>query len=117
MIEVLKIKYYICTVCDKDGHISKEKRIAESKDSLIDSFFQTDFLLLDIKEIYNINIFKKTKCRKEVFDFTVLMNQLVSSGLTIKDALEICSHFSDNNIALLLLEKIRIVYNKVRNLG
>lgn len=107
MIEVLKIKYYICTVCDKDGHISKEKRIAESKDSLIDSFFQTDFLLLDIKEIYNINIFKKTKCRKEVFDFTVLMNQLVSSGLTIKDALEICSHFSDNNIALLLLEKIR----------
>jgi len=78
----------------------------------MNSFLGTDFIPLEIKEIKTkVNHHISKKNTKTVLEFTQVMNQLISSGLTIKDSLEILSTMGEKNgsskLALMIFEKIQ----------
>lgn len=70
------------------------------------SFIGTANIPLEIKQIRNQQNFDKKNSLK-VFEFTQIMEQLISSGLSIKDSLDVLSEVEDNNIANEILEEIK----------
>ncbi len=70
------------------------------------SFIGTANIPLEIKHIRNQQNFDKKNSLK-VFEFTQIMEQLISSGLSIKDSLDVLSEVEDNNIANEILEEIK----------
>lgn len=79
-------------MADKDGKIKTIIKESQSKEDLYNSFFGTNYVPVDIKEVKTKESLKSVKANnKTVLEFTLIMEQLISSGLSIKDSLEILS--------------------------
>lgn len=78
----------------------------------MNSFLGSEYIPLEIKEIKKKNNHQSSrKNSKIVLEFTQIMNQLISSGLTIKDSLEILSVMDEKNgsskLSLTIFERIQ----------
>lgn len=92
------MKSYKCLITDHKGKISSIRKEALSKAEAFNSFNGTDYIPLEITEIKTKNNRKSSRKKtKIVLDFTQIMDQLLTSGLSIKDSLEILSTMDNKN--------------------
>lgn len=110
------MKSYKCLITDHKGKISSIRKEALSKEEAFNSFNGTDYIPLEITEIKTKNNRKSSRKKtKIVLDFTQIMDQLVTSGLSIKDSLEILSTMDNKSgssaLSANLLEMIKKGYS------
>ena len=110
------MKSYKCLITDHKGKISSIRKEAFSKEEAFNSFNGTDYIPLEITEIKTKNNRKSSRKKtKIVLDFTQIMDQLVTSGLSIKDSLEILSTMDNKSgssaLSANLLEMIKKGYS------
>jgi len=104
---------YKCILTDKNGKIKTITKEGNSPSDIINSFANSEFIPLDIIQLKSKqNKYTHKKNSKLVLEFTQIMDQLITSGLSIKDALEVSStintsHKNKNDISAMILEKIK----------
>ena len=83
---------------------------AESQNEVYNTFINTAYIPVEIREITKQNNKAHSKKNeKKVLEFTQVMEQLINSGLSIKDALEISSLINkkNNTLEATLFEQIQ----------
>ena len=106
----MKFNTYKCKVIDRNGiKITIEKQ-AESEQEVIKSFQGSEYIPIDI-QLKKKSLKNKNKNQKAVLEFTQIMEQLLKSGLSLKDSLEVVSIIDSknkgaSNIASLLLSQV-----------
>ena len=106
----MKFNTYKCKVIDHNGiKITIEKQ-AESEQEVIKSFQGSEYIPIDI-QLKKKSLKNKNKNQKAVLEFTQIMEQLLKSGLSLKDSLEVVSIIDSknkgaSNIASLLLSQV-----------
>ncbi len=101
---------YRCVVADANGKTSRVLRRAGSEEELVRSFAGGPSLLLSVEEARKPRS-RRSGADRAALQFTEMMSLLVDSGLSLKDALELCASIEGNGaagrIALSLLERVR----------
>jgi type II secretory pathway component PulF len=99
--------YYRCNLIDKTGKKTSIIKEASGTQELIVSFNNTEQILIKYTPIDNnvIVSFKKNFKRNIILEFTEIMASLLKSGLTIQDAVALCSTITSSH------ETIRLAKN------
>lgn len=92
----MKYKNYKCKVTDYSGKKSIVYRQGDSEEQVYKSFSGSGFIPLEIKIVNESGNRKRKQNSKSVLEFTQMMEQLIESGLSMKDALEVTSLISKN---------------------
>jgi type II secretory pathway component PulF len=89
------MKKYRCHVCSESGERNERVISAEDEETLLRHFRGTGFILLEYAEIAAAGYTIKNRITSAmVLSFTESMAALLSSGLSIQDALSICGDVS-----------------------
>lgn len=105
------MKTYKCLVTDSSGKTYKLIRNGNSIQEVSDSFLSTPFIPLEIREDSSG---KKTlrKNSKASLEFTQIMEHLLESGLSLKDAVEISAEINKKSKSSIISEEILSQINK-----
>jgi type II secretory pathway component PulF len=105
---------YYCKTINKEGKINEFIREAVSEEILVRELTKEDVSPITVRETRRggKSAYKRKKySRKSILEFTSIMNLLLYSGLTLKDALEIAQTIylkgEVNEIVVSLLEEIK----------
>jgi type II secretory pathway component PulF len=105
---------YRCRVSDAKGRIQELLREAASEEPLVRELSSRSLYVLSLKEVPRGEEAAETEkrfSRKAVSELTGLLSLMLSTGLSLKDALEVAetvsSRGAENELITLLLEKIR----------
>ena len=106
----MKFNTYKCKVIDRNGKKITIEKQAESEQEVIKSFQGSEYIPIDI-QLKKKSLKNKNKNQKSVLEFTQIMEQLLKSGLSLKDSLEVVSIIDSknkgaSNIASLLLSQV-----------
>lgn len=92
----MKYNNYKCKVTDYTGKSFTVFRQGESEENVYKSFSGSGYIPLEIKVVNDSSNRKRKQNSKSVLEFTQMMEQLIESGLSMKDALEVTSLISKN---------------------
>lgn len=92
----MKYNNYKCKVTDYSGKSSIIFKQGESEEQVRKSFSGSGYIPLEIKLVKDSGNHKRKQNSKSVLEFTQMMEQLIESGLSMKDALEVTSLISKN---------------------
>ncbi len=106
-----EINIYKCTVTDTTGKIRTFIKECNSEEEVINSFSGSDFIPVRVRLLEEKKQKKRFYDSKRVLEFTQIMEQLLASGLSIKDALEVTTVINNkrnkDDIASILYSKIQ----------
>lgn len=96
----MKSSSYKCVVTDRNGTKKTFTVEGENELAVMKSFKGTEYIPLKITSLSSSSSKKMQKANaKSILEFTQMMEQLINSGLSIKDSLEVLSLLNDRNNA------------------